>query len=232
MIKRLSAGLLLTGLICLPAQAIELPTEPQNFSLSSALQTALERNPSIRQAQARVELAKLDEAQAEWWWARSLNANTNYVLGGNPYGNVTATGNVLPTAGIGIGFNLGDVLNGPRNLERSRANVAIAEAELVKVRLEVSAAVTAAFQEYRSAKEIAALSGELVQAAQTDMRVAERTFERGLSQANSLVGARVAVNRSRIDQVQVLGNVAKTWANLLGLMGDPQWINPAVSAGR
>jgi outer membrane protein TolC len=202
-----------------------LPPEPQGFTLAAALHTAMRSNPSIQAAEAQLAQAKLDKDQADLWWANALNANANYVLGGNQYGTVTATGNVLPTAAVGVGMNLGTILNGPKGSQRAQQNVVIAEANLRKTTLEVANAVTVAYQEYQAAKQLASISGEMVQAAETDMRVVERTFVRGASQANTLVGARLAVAKSRVDQVQGSGNVTKAWANLLNVMGDDHWVS-------
>ena len=236
MFKRLLLALAMATLPAAPALASALPAEPANFTMEVAMTTALQHNPSITAAQARLTQAKLDEQTAQLWWARAINANANYVVG-NPYGgytpNITATGLALPTAAAGIGMNLGDLLNGPRSVERAHANVVIAEADLRKTTLDVASAVTTAYADYQSAKRIAAMSPEMLQAAETDVRVMERSFERGGSQANTLVGARLAVNKTRVDQVTVNGNVAKSWATLLGLMGDDHFgAEPQTAEGR
>ncbi|MDB5100585.1 MAG: outer membrane protein TolC [Cyanobacteria bacterium RYN_339] len=233
MYKHLAAAIAFALVSATPAFADPLPPEPQNFTLAAAIHTALRNNPGIQVAEAQVTQAKLDKEQADLWWANAVNANANYVLGGNQYGTVTATGNVLPTAAVGVGMNLGTLLNGPKTSQRAAQNVIIAEANLRKTSLEVATAVTVAYQEYQAAKQLASISGDMVQAAETDMRVVERTFERGASQANTLVGARLAVVRSRVDQVQGSGNVTKAWSNLLNVMGDDHWVsNDARTADR
>lgn len=221
------AAILIALTAASPAFADPLPAEPQDFTLAAALRSAMRNNPNIQAAEVRLAQAKLDKDQADLWWARALNANANYVAGGNQYANVTANGTVLPTAAVGIGMNLGDLLNGPKASQRAQQNITIAEADLRRTTLEVANQVTAAYQEYQAAKQLASISGEMVQAAETDMRVVERTFERGASQANTLVGARLAVARTKVDQVQGSGNVAKAWANLLTVMGDDHWVSPA-----
>jgi outer membrane protein TolC len=222
---------MLTALTQSPALAGALPQEPDNFTLEVALNTAARHNPSIQAAEAKLEQAKLDKEQADLWWAQAINANANYVAGQQGYGSsVTATGTVLPTAAIGIGMNLGNLLNGPKQSARATQNIVIAEAELRKTTLQTASAVTAAYAEYQAAKQVASMSPEMVQAAETDMRVAERSFERGLSQANSLVGARLAVHHTRIDSVTLGGNVMKSWSNLLNVMGDDRWVDNSGAA--
>ena len=101
MFKRLLLALAMATLPAAPALASALPAEPANFTMEVAMTTALQHNPSITAAQARLTQAKLDEQTAQLWWARAINANANYVVG-NPYGgytpNITATGLALPTA--------------------------------------------------------------------------------------------------------------------------------------
>lgn len=203
-----------------PARADGLPAEPPNFTLAVALATAMRHNPQIQVAEAKVEEAKLDKQTADLWWARAINANANYVAGNPGYGGITATGTVLPTAAVGIGMNLGDLLNGPRTSARAEQEITVAEATLRQTTLQVASQVTAAYQEYQASKQVAAMSPEMIQAAETDMRVMERSFERGATQANTLVGARLAIQKTRVDQVQGAGNVEKAWSNLLSLMGD------------
>lgn len=223
----------ITALSAGPALASPLPKEPEGFSLAMALSAATRNNPEIQAAEARLVQARLDKETADLWWARSINANANYVVGNTGYyGNVTATGTVLPTAAVGVGVNLGDVLNGPKGSARAAQNVIIAEADLRRVTLAVSSNVTAAYEEYQAAKQVASMSGDTVQAAETDLRVMERAFERGQQQSNSLVDARLAVQKSRVDQLTGSGSVEKSWANLLSLMGDDHWVATQDGNGR
>lgn len=218
-----------------PAEAKALPAEPANFTLEAALTRAVRHNPNIQAAEARLRQARLEKENQDLWWARTVRANLNYApFGGNIGGSgtvVTADGLVLPTAVFGIGANLGDMLAGPKNSARAAEAVVIAEAELKRTTLEVAANVTAAYQEYLAAKEIATLTDDMMLAAETDMKIAERQFARGQSAANGLVGARLAVQRVRADRIQLTGNVAKTWTNLLSLMGATDWV-PGVSGAQ
>lgn len=200
-----------------------LPAEPPSFTLEVALARALRHNPALQVAEARVAQARLEKESQDLWWARTVRANANYnVLGNNPqFGNVTPDGTVLPVAALGVGVNLGDLLAAPKTVARAEQAVLIAEAELRRTSLEVANQVTAAYQEYQAAKLVAGFADEAIEAAETDLRVSERQFARGASAANSLVGARLAVHRVRADSVQSVGNVAKAWANLITLVGDP-----------
>lgn len=214
------------------AEAKGLPAEPANFTLDVALTRAVRNNPNIQAAEARLRQARIEKENQDLWWARTLRANMNYAPFGGNFGgaNISADGTVLPTAVFGIGANLGDMLAGPKNSARAAEAVVIAEAELKRTTLEIAANVTAAYQEYQAAKEVALLTDDMMAAAETDMKIAERQFARGQSAANGLVGARLAVQRVRADRVQLTGNVAKTWTNLLNLMGTTEWI-PGGSTG-
>jgi outer membrane protein TolC len=243
MYKRLMATALL-GLALLatsPAAAEAkggLPPEPQNFTLEVALTRAMRFNPNIQMAEARLAQARLEKESQDLWWARTVRANANYnVLGNqNGYQAVTPDGTILPTAAVGVGINLGDLLAGPKNSARAEQAVVIAEAELKRTTLEVANQITAAYQEYQAAKLVAGWAGEAIEAAEVDLKVSERQFARGASAANTLVGARLAVHRVRTDSVTSTGNVAKTWSNLLTLIGDPGLsvapVNAATTAER
>lgn len=227
MYKRILATTLL-GLALLapmPAEAKGgLPAEPQNFTLEVALTRAMRHNPTIQMAEARLVQARLEKENQDLWWARTIRANANYNLLGNQNGMqapVTPDGTVLPTAVVGVGMNLGDLLAGPKNSARAEQAVIIAEAELKRTTLEVANQVTAAYQEYQASKMVAGFANEAIEAAEVDLKVSERNFARGQSQANTLVGARLAVHRVRADSIQSVGNVAKAWANLVTLIGDP-----------
>jgi outer membrane protein TolC len=227
MFKRLFTAAALALLLAAPAWAKgALPAEPSNFTLEVALATAMRNNPDITAAESKLRQAQLEKEQQDLWWAKTLRANVNYnVLGTQGGGQaVTTDGTVLPAAAIGFNVNLGDVLAGPKQSARAVEDVRIAEAELRKTTLAVATQVTAAYQEYQAAKQVAGMSEDMLAAADTDLRVIERTFARGLAGANQLVGARLAVQRVRADQVQVSGNVVKAWTNLLNAMGDPAWI--------
>lgn len=232
MLKHLMlAGMLLIATPALADAKPALPAEPANFTLDVALAKAMRNNPNIQAAEARLRQAQLEKENQDLWWARTLRANVNYAPFGGNGGGVTITpdGTVLPTAAIGVGMNLGDVLAGPKNSARAEQAIVIAEADLKKTMLEVASNVTAAYQEYQAAKQVASFSGDMVEAAEADVKIAERQFARGNSAVNSLLGARLAVQRVRADQVTTSGNVATAWTNLLNLMGDKAWL-PGESA--
>jgi outer membrane protein TolC len=219
-------GLMGLSLLGAPAYAKGLPAEPANFTLDVALATAMRNNPDIEAAEAKLRQAKIEKENQDLWWARTIRANANYNVLGNQYGGtaITTDGMVLPTAAVGVGVNLGELLAGPKQSARAQEAITIAEAELKKTTLSVAAQVTAAYQEYQAAKEVAAIGDDIMAAADADVKVAERQFARGMVAANGLVGARLAVARAKADRVQMTGNVAKAWTSLLNLMGTTDWV--------
>lgn len=225
MYKRTIALMLIaTALTAAPAQArAGLPAEPQNFTLEVALTRAVRNNPTIQMAEARLQQAKLEKESQDLWWARTIRANANYNMLGqqNGFQAVTPDGTILPTAAVGVGLNLGELLAAPKQSARAEQAIFIAEAELKRTTLEVANQVTVAYQEYLASKLVAGFTDEAVEAAELDAKIAERNFARGGSQANNLVGARLAVHRVKADGAQNSGNVAKSWANLITLIGDP-----------
>ena len=220
--RTLALMILAASLAAGPAEA-SLPPEPPAFTLEVALTRAVRHNPTIQMAEARLEQAKLEKESQDLWWARTIRANANYNMLGQQGGlqAVTPDGTILPTAAIGVGVNLGELLAAPKQSARAGQAIVIAEAELKRTTLEVANQVTAAYQAYQAAKLVVGFSDEAIEATETDAKIAERTFARGGSQANSLVGARLAVHRVRADVMQSTGNVATSWANLITLIGDP-----------
>jgi outer membrane protein TolC len=221
-------GLLALGLLGTPAAAFAkgLPAEPAGFTLDVALATAMRSNPDIQAAEAKLRQAKLEKESQDLWWARTIRANANYNVLGSQYGGaaITTDGMVLPTAAVGVGLNLGELLAGPKNSQRAAETVVIAEAELRKTTLNVASSVTAAYQEYLSAKEVAAMGDYMMEAAETEVKYVERQFAKGAAAANGVVSARLAVARVKADRVTMSGNVAKSWSSLLNLMGASDWM--------
>lgn len=212
-----------------PAWSLALPSEPADFTLESAISRAMAQHPAIQSARARVAQARLEKGRQDLWWARLFSANANYIVA-NPavgYNAATAAG-TSPYAAVGLGFNLGDLLSGPRNVSSAEEALNMAEAELRRTALEVASQVSTTFQEYQAAKEAAALSMESITAAEADKLVVERQFSQGLAALNALSGARLAVRRAQQESSQSGGNVARAWSHLLSAMGESAWLESAL----
>ncbi|HEY9723400.1 MAG TPA: TolC family protein [Oscillatoriaceae cyanobacterium] len=220
MYKRLflaSALLLTMPGIALADEA--LPPEPQNFTLAVAIKTAMDHNPDILAAEAKVDEAKLDKQSQDLWWAHCFNASANYVAGGYNGYSVNPNGALAPQAAAGVGLNLGTLLEGPKQSARAADEVQIAEADLRKTTLAVAATVTAAYEAYESAKSLAAMNTDALQSADADMQVAQRQFTTGEGAINVVFGARLAELKVRGDAITTKGDVATAWSNLLSAMG-------------
>lgn len=224
--RAFGAFVCLAAFLALPpaARAGALPAEPEGLTLEVALATARRNNPDIQAAEARLRQARLEKEGEDLWWARTIRGQANYAPFGNTGGMggaVTADGVAIPAAAVGVGFNLGELLAGPKRSASAYEAVVIAEADLRKTTLAVAAQVTAAYQAYQGAKQIAATSGDVVAAAEADLRTAERQFGRGEAAANDLLGARLAVSRVRVDRIQTHSTVASSWMALVAVMGAP-----------
>lgn len=214
----------LTGFAPL-ARAEALPAEPAGFTLELALATAIRHNPDIQAAEAKLRQAQIEKETEDLWWARTLRGQANYAPFGGGVGGmggaVTADGTAIPAAAVGVGFNLGELLAGPKRSASAQQGIVIAQADLRRTTLAVASQVTAAYQAYQSAKQLAATSGDMVAAAEADLRTAERQFGRGESAAGALLGARLAVQRVRVDRIQNHSTVASAWMALIAAMGAP-----------
>jgi outer membrane protein TolC len=232
--KRTWPWLLATGLmIQAPAQAQAPAASLADVRLEEAVATAQRHNPTIEAARIRVAQARLDAEAQRWWWARALRTNVNVALPGAPNAIVTPEGTLLPTAALGVFLNLGDVATAPVATERAAQAVLLAEADYRRTVLEVSSQVAQAHAAYQAARLAAGWARLAIEAAEADVRVAERQFARGQAASNQVLAARVAQARAQAEAQASVGQAAQAWATLVTLMADPALaLVPAHTAAR
>lgn len=192
-----------------------------DMSLEEALQRAQRHNPVLAGARARVEQARLDVESQRLWWARAMRANMNVGTMGMGSPMLATEGTLLPMAAVGVNVNLGDVLTASHNAARAEQALRLLEAEERRAQLEVTNLITQAYYDYTTALRLAGLSDVTITTADTDVRVAERQFSRGLSAVNQVAQARLGAQRARGDATQASAQVFKAWSNLITLVGDP-----------
>jgi outer membrane protein TolC len=205
----------------LPAWGATRPPAPEELSLDEALQRAQKHNPVLAGARARVEQARLELETQRMWWARTMRANMNVGTMGFGAPMLMTEGTLLPMAAVGVNINLGDVLTAPHNVARAEQAVRLLEAEERRAQLEVSNLITQAYYDYSAAQRLATLSDDTINTADTDVRVAERQFSRGLSAVNQVTQARLGAQRARGDATLAAVQVHKAWSQLITLVGDP-----------
>ncbi|MEB3327899.1 MAG: TolC family protein [Candidatus Sericytochromatia bacterium] len=205
-----------------PAQAQARPAAPlAEVSLEDAVARARLHNPTIQAARIRVTQARLEAEAQRWWWARALRTQLNVGLPGTPNVALTPEGTVLPTAAVGVLLNLGDVATAPAATARADQAVLLAEADYRRTVLEVSNQITQAHAEYQAARRAAGWARLAITAAEADVRVAERQFERGQVASNTLLAARLAHARAQAEAETQAGQATRAWSTLVTLVADP-----------
>ncbi|MEB3197578.1 MAG: TolC family protein [Candidatus Sericytochromatia bacterium] len=197
---------------------------PADLSLPAALERAVQHNPGVVQAQARLEQARLDQESQGWWWARAIRASLN--LTNNMAGSaaVTPEGTLLPNAALGVNLNVGDLLTAPQSNQRSAAAVRIAEADYRRTVLDVVNQVSAAHQELLMARRQVLLAQAAVETAELEARLAARELSRGQGAVQQLANARLNARRLRHEVASAQQQVAMRWSQLVTLVGDPSLV--------
>lgn len=203
----------LFSLVLFSSAAWAIPKEWKDLTLDQAIDVAMQKNPQVLAAQSQVVGSEAQLAQQHNWLARSITANIGY----NP-------GNMFAQGGIGIAINVGDLLNGFHQERVVATNLAVAKHNLRQVRLQVAAAITAAYADYQNQKRIAEIRREAIKAAESDATVVERLFTRGNATIGDLAKVRLTLSQSRIDLSESEGSLQKAWMNLVQQMGESDWL--------
>lgn len=213
-----------------PAEAEPIPLqkrEPLELTLAVALELGQKHNPVVAAARERVQSARLDHAGQQLWWARAMRANVNIGTVGAGTPMLMTEGTLLPMAAVGLNINLGEVLTAPHNIARAEHTIHILEAEERRIQLETRDAIAQAYFDYVAAKRLEVLSDATIATADTDVKISERQFARGLSGINLVSQARLNARRARGDATLASVQVAKAWSRLVNLLGAPELLSSA-----
>jgi outer membrane protein len=91
----------------------------QVITLERAIEIALERNPTVRQAENAARLSELNVLQQQRALLPNLNINTGTAL---PYGMPGNNFDPMVTAGVSTSMNIGNVYNTMASIQQSRIN--------------------------------------------------------------------------------------------------------------
>lgn len=221
------AGLVLALMFLVPpARAIEIPATPDNLSLAQAIDLAMAHNPQVLAARYQVAQAQDTARSQSLWWLRAINGNAGYYTGFTPGAPTTGTsfyGSGL-AAGVGVGFNLGDLLAGPSQAAAAHAAYDTAVQNLRQVQAAVAAEVTTDFAAYQTQRQLLALRREAISADRSDQEVAERMFGSGTANIADVYKARLAISKGNADLIEAEGEMTRAWVTLLTTMGETQWL--------
>jgi outer membrane protein TolC len=168
--------------------------DPADLPLETLLDLAREHAPKLKDARAKVALARLDVRATEWWtWlVPSVTAHQGYDF---------LTGQ--DRAAVGLAIDLSRFLGaGGRDAERARLGLAQAERGVVVTEAEVVAEVLAAVYQVTAARATVAVRETAVTHA-VKLKLLERIkFEHGTGDLAPLLQAEGALARARLELLQ------------------------------
>jgi outer membrane protein, heavy metal efflux system len=172
----------------------ELESSPQEFNLDSLIQKALENHPLIRQQTYLVQKQTrlLDQAKA------------------SRIPDVTITGFYdwefdKEAVGIGLSLPLPIWYHQKGAINTASAEKVRAEAELKNLQNETSRAVTEAYQNYLTSRDLVQVfTGELLKQAQETRRIAEISYGEGASGILEFIDAQRTARQTFLDYQQAL----------------------------
>ena len=187
-----------------PVAARSPVIDPADLPLEAVIELALEHAVKLRDARAKIALARLDVRAAEWWtWLiPSVTAHQGYdFLAGQD------------RAAVGLSLDLSKFLGaGAREAERARLGLAQAERALAVTEMEVRTEVVQAAYQVAAARATVQVR-ETAVAHAVKLELLERIkFEHGTGDLAPLLQAEGALARARLELLQ-----AKQAADLASL---------------
>lgn len=185
------------------------------LTLESAVRLALEHNPTLRAASARVNAAAGRAGQAKLWPNPELELATE--------DGPTSGGSVIADAKQTIGLAQTLPFPGKKKLDREigRAGVRRSAAELSLRRLELVRDVKVAFFAAVAAEQIVEVAGELVRVAEAAATTARRRVEAGAAADQEQLRAEISREQARTELTDFQREVVTARQSLVMLLGRP-----------
>ncbi len=207
-----------------PQHGAQAPQVPP-LSLADLEQIALQRNPTLAQAAAQIDISR----------ARALQAGL-YL---NPTVGYDAEQMGLRGRGAALGERQGAFLQqeivtaGKLRLSRAKyqAEAEAAEWQATAQQLRVVNGLHVAFYEVLAAEQLIAQHRELVKNAEDAIKTTEELVNVGQANAPDLLQAEVEANRERVALVAAEKRFRRSWEHLVTLAGAPE-LPPTPLAGK
>lgn len=215
--KKLSLALLLLGLACSPAPGA---TPPKTIDLREAQQIALQGNPSIGAAQARIEQAKAKVKQAAAAWQPSVDAigsfGLSYQMDSGPVSDSTGKNSQL---GLQASWLLFDgYARKFQELQAKHSESASVEGKLDSQRLLLSSVADAFFnaQLAKASIDIADADQKFYEQQLSD---AQHRFDAGAGSWGDVLNIKVQVNTAKNSVLTGQRDHAAARSGLAALLG-------------
>jgi outer membrane protein, heavy metal efflux system len=215
----LMAGLVVTLKLPAKSQEAHATSAPNGLTLKTAIQLALENNPSLRSSGARVEAAAGRAYQAKQWSnpELELTAEDWPVNGGSGFSDAKQT--------IGIAQTL--PFPGKKSLDRQMggAGVKSSEAELALRRTELVRDVKAGFFRVLASERLVEVSTDLVAVAESSAATARKRVDAGAAAYQEQLRAEVQLEQARTERAAFARELAAARQVFATLLGRPEWSN-------
>jgi len=183
------------------------------LSLESALQTARENNPTLRQAEAGVKAAQSRARQAGLYPNPIVGYSGDEIRGGEIHGGKQGffVEQTIVTAGK---------LSRVRELMKKDTKLAEIEAEEQKVRVET--AVKMAFYRVLAAQEMADSRADLARIAEQIVESQRRLQNTGQADETEVLEAQVDAQRIKVSARMKENTLREEWRSLAAVVGKPE----------
>jgi cobalt-zinc-cadmium efflux system outer membrane protein len=195
-----------------PASAVAVTNA---LTLEIALRLALEHNPALRAAGARIDAAAGRASQAKLWSNPELELATE--------DGPTSGGSVIADAKQTIGVAQTLPFPGKKKLDREIgvAGVRLSEAERSLRRRELARDVKAAFFSVLAAERVVEVAGELVGVAEASAATARQRVEAGAAADQEQLRAEISREQARAELADFQREAVTARQSLATLLGRP-----------
>lgn len=187
----------------------------QVLSLEHAVQLALENNPELRAAQARIDAATGRASQARLWQNPELELSTEEgpVRGGRAISDAKQT----------IGLTQTLPFPGKKGLDRrmSWAEAQSSQAALDERRLEIVRDVKTAFYGVLTAERLVAVARELVELAESSAAAARKRVEAGAAADQEQLRTEILLEQARAELADFESDLTADRETLATVLGAP-----------
>lgn len=197
-----------------PAKGNELPLSAATnvLTLDGAIRLALENNPELRAARARVEAAGGQAYQAKLWSNPELTLSAeDWPLSGGGFAESKRL--------IGVAQTVPYPGKKPLDKKIGVSGVLISEAEAARRRIELVRDTKCAFYRVLASKRLVEVQKELVRVAESSAETARKRVEAGGAAAQEQLRAEILLEQANADLAGLERELATSRQTLLALLG-------------
>ncbi|MFW6010769.1 MAG: TolC family protein, partial [Gemmatimonadota bacterium] len=183
------------------ASAQQAAEGPPRVGLDQAIQTALENNPSLREAASNLDVAELDRLNAIGDFLPSLSLGYGYSTSSTARLDPTQQSLTRTSYTLQLGASY-DVFDGGRrfsSLENARRGVSAEQASQRQARYQTILDVKSAFYNAVANRDLVQVEEDRVARQEDQLEFVRQQLELGRSTRSDLLRSRVDLNNARLD---------------------------------